>query len=165
MCWPLSGRPTEPRVDDCMLARGIWRKFTSTTPPRAALLLILALVVPRGESYRVPMTPSDVPVARGMKDVRGLVRPRPPEEDRPGPCPHEVVSDFKPRAFEPPFFAANPHVQTIWGARAIQELLAKTLNRQPLPRHREWEFIYDRRSVAQTRPPVSMTTSSPWVIW
>lgn len=119
------------------------RHITLRASQTGALVLLLASV---GEGYRVPMSTGGQTVP-SFRDVRGLGRTMPPEEDRDAlhVDPHHCVETFQPRAFEAPWFATNCHFQTIWGARAIQDIFAKFVDKNPVPRNREWEKVYDRR--------------------
>lgn len=57
--------------------------------------------------------------------------------------PHEVVASFNARVFDPAPLFQNPHWQTIWGARAIQDALLRAVTPSAIPT--TWSDVYDRR--------------------
>lgn len=64
------------------------------------------------------------------------------------PNTQEVLASFLARDFQPSPWLTNEHWQTIWGARAIQDIVMKKLAPNTLPQG--WKDVYDRRERWET---------------
>jgi uncharacterized protein len=59
-----------------------------------------------------------------------------------------VAASFEARPFQPNPLLRNEHWQTIWGARAIQDMVLKALSPSAVPS--AWSDVYDRREKWET---------------
>lgn len=62
--------------------------------------------------------------------------------------PPEVVASFEARPFQPAPLLRNEHLQTIWGARAVQDAMLQLISPTSLPS--AWNDVYDRRERWET---------------
>ncbi len=61
---------------------------------------------------------------------------------------HEVLETFPARPFDPVPWVTNEHWQTIWGARAVQDIVLQKVAPHTLPQG--WQDVYDRRERWET---------------
>ena len=64
------------------------------------------------------------------------------------PDTQEVLASFLARDFQPSPWLTNEHWQTIWGARAVQDIVLQKLAPNTLPQG--WKDVYDRRERWET---------------
>jgi len=64
------------------------------------------------------------------------------------PTTQEVLATFPARDFQPAPWITNEHWQTIWGARAVQDIVLQKVAPEKLPQG--WQDVYDRRERWET---------------